>query len=315
MHATARDVTRSGRVRIGLRYELHAAAAEATELYPALLAHAEQAEALGAEVLWISERPFAAEGRAPAALPLCAALAARTRRAHVGAGPLALPLYHPLRLAEDAASLDGVAAGRLELAVGLGADVEGYDGFGIPQRERVPRFEEALALLRQAFSAEPIEFEGRFHTLHGLAVWPPPVRPGGPPIWIAAGADTAARRAARLGDGLLCPPGPAAETAAAAFLAAWREAGRPLADARLALELALPAGDPGPGAALSATQTLVEAALAPFDPLVAVDLLIPATPGEPSGAAALAWLPSLLASVKSASGSADVRGGTEGKGG
>jgi alkanesulfonate monooxygenase SsuD/methylene tetrahydromethanopterin reductase-like flavin-dependent oxidoreductase (luciferase family) len=292
-------------VRVGIRYELHASHAEPGALYAALLAHAEEAEARGAQMLWLSERPFAPDTRVPAALPLCAAIAARTSRAHVGAGPLPLPLYHPLRLAEDAASLDGVSGGRLELAVGLGADSEGFDGFGIAQKERVPRFEEALALLRLAFRSEPIRFEGRFHRVRDLAVWPAPVQPGGPPIWIAAGAPAAVRRAALLGDGLL----QAAEgVAPAAFLGAWREAGRDAGAARVALEVVAGAdGDPW--------RRSVGAAVRRAEGFARVDLLVSATPGESSGADALDALPRIADAVKSLREGTDERGGTGGAGG
>lgn len=251
------------RVRIGFRYDVAAAGADPSALHRALIEHAVRADAAGAELLWLSERPFAPDAGVPAALPLCAAMAARTRAARIGAGPLPLPLYHPLRLAEDAASLDGISDGRLELAVGLGADAEGYDAFGVPPRERVPRFEEALALLRLAWREGPIDFAGRFHSVRGLVLAPRPVQAEGPPLWIAAGADTAVRRAARLGDGLLCPP---AGEAPAVFLAAWREAGKAAAAARLALAVDRPDG---------AAEALGRAA-----GFGAVDLLLAATPGE-----------------------------------
>jgi len=284
------------RVRLGFRYDTAAAAADPAAFPRALLAHAEEVDAAGADLLWLSERPFAPGAGVPAALPLCAALAARTRRARIGAGPLPLPLYHPLRLAEDAASLDGLSGGRLELALGLGADAEGYDAFGVPPRERVPRFEEALALLRLAWREETIEHAGRFHTVHGLSLAPRPVQPGGPPVWIAAGADTAVRRAARLGDGLLCPPTPGA---AGVFLAAWNEAGRTPGAARLAL--ALP---PAP------SFDDVAAALAGAFGYGAVDLLLPANPDAAAAdARALAHLADTVKSQGASTDEPQGRGG------
>ncbi|HSD29497.1 MAG TPA: LLM class flavin-dependent oxidoreductase, partial [Vicinamibacteria bacterium] len=93
--------------------------------------------------------------------------------------------------------------------------------------------EEGLAVLAQAFAGGAVEFTGRHFQISGLRVAPPPVQPGGPPIFLGAGCEVAVRRAARLGCGLL-----AADAAAAfLYLAAWREAGRDPSEARIALRV------------------------------------------------------------------------------
>jgi alkanesulfonate monooxygenase SsuD/methylene tetrahydromethanopterin reductase-like flavin-dependent oxidoreductase (luciferase family) len=281
-----------------LRYDPRAEAEEPARLYPALLAHAAAAERAGADLVWLSERPFARGARVPAALPLCAAVAARTERLRIGVGPLPLPLYHPLRLAEDAAALDGLSGGRLEVAVGLGAHHEGYDGFGVSPRERVPRFEEAVALLRLAWRGGPIEFDGPFHRVHGIALHPEPLQAGGPPLWFGADAEAAVRRAGRLADGLLCPRDPAAP---AHFLAAWREAGRSPAGARLALDLAL-----GPHPTAATAQAALDAALARARGYAALDVLLPAAPGAAEADPALTGLAALRERIKSGPGASDA---------
>jgi alkanesulfonate monooxygenase SsuD/methylene tetrahydromethanopterin reductase-like flavin-dependent oxidoreductase (luciferase family) len=172
-------------------------------LYEALFAHVAAAEARGVDLVWISERPFVPGARIPAALPLCAALAVRTTRVRLGAGPLALPLYHPLRVAEDAATLDGLSAGRIELALGLGGAGQAFTGFGVSSRGRGDRLEEGIALMRAAWSGEPVSFEGRHHTVSDVSISPRPVQQPGPPLWVGATAGAALRRAARLGAGLL----------------------------------------------------------------------------------------------------------------
>ncbi|HME72132.1 MAG TPA: LLM class flavin-dependent oxidoreductase [Myxococcota bacterium] len=219
-------------LHLGLRYDLRGPA-EPERLYPAILEHAARAEAAGFDGLWVSERPFAHAAVVPAALPLLAAIAARTTHIRVGSALLPLPLYHPLRLAEDAATLDGLSGGRLELGLGLGEHTEGFDGFGVPVQGRLERFEESLLVLRQAWGESPVQFEGQYYRLVGPEVFPKPVQRPGPPVWIGASADTGVRLAARLADGFVAGTRRAAER----FLQVWCERGRDPAFARVALEV------------------------------------------------------------------------------
>lgn len=161
-----------------------------------LLALARQAESLG-----LGMAAVAAGGGAPAALPLCAALAAATRRIAVASFGLPLAGHHPLRVAEDAATLDGISDGRFELGLDSGAAP------GAPETPRAPeeaaaRFAEAVEILRQAWSAEPVDFAGRHFHCAGVEVHPKPARPGGPPLWASADGEAAMVCAARLGLGL-----------------------------------------------------------------------------------------------------------------
>ncbi len=277
-------------LRLGLRYDLRGSSAAAGSLerrYAALLEHAQAAEAAGIEVLWISERPFTPEAALPAAFPVCAAIAARTERVRIATGVIPLPLHHPLRVAEDAASLDGLSAGRFELGLGLGEGLEGFDAFGVPLEERVARLEEGVAIIRQAWSDAPVELGGRYYSISGVEVVPKPVQRPGPPIWIGAGALRAVRRAARLGDGLVA----LATEAAAPFLEEWRAQGRDPTRARIALELpALIASDGAPVEAAPAAgrstaiwtpaQAVreIRSRLSELSGFATVDLMFPALP-------------------------------------
>jgi alkanesulfonate monooxygenase SsuD/methylene tetrahydromethanopterin reductase-like flavin-dependent oxidoreductase (luciferase family) len=236
------------KLRLGLRYDLRAPS-DPARLYADILEHADRADALGVDALWISERPFAQDAALPAALPLCAALAVRTRRARVGTAVLPLPLYHPLRLAEDAATIDGLSGGRFDLGLGLGGHAEAFDGFGVPMQSRLARFDESLRVLRLAFAAGPLSHAGEHYRFDGLEVWPKPFRTDGPPLWIGVGSDTIARMAAQLADGAIA----GSVAAASGFLEAWAEHGRDPLAARVALEVAR-AADPDPVRARAALE-------------------------------------------------------------
>jgi alkanesulfonate monooxygenase SsuD/methylene tetrahydromethanopterin reductase-like flavin-dependent oxidoreductase (luciferase family) len=258
------------RIRIALHYDLAPAPAGAPGL-EVLAEHAVRAEAAGADMVWVAERPTAA-GAVPAALPACAAIAARTARVHLGTAVLPLPLHHPLSVAEDGATLDAISGGRFELGVGLGDDPLLLGSFGIASGERTARVEEAVAVVRAAWGGVPASFEGHHYRFDALEVVPRPFLSGGPPIWVGAGAAAAQRRAALLADGLLLAPG----ASPAPFLAARAASGR---EARLAVVLPERNGD----WAAAAARVLEELAKWPLDQL---DLLVPirswATDPEPA---------------------------------
>jgi alkanesulfonate monooxygenase SsuD/methylene tetrahydromethanopterin reductase-like flavin-dependent oxidoreductase (luciferase family) len=168
----------------------------------ACVALGRRAEAIGLDWVAVAER-FDGQGGVPAALPICAALAAETGRVRIATALLPLPLHHPLRVAEEAATVDVLAAGRLELGIGAGAPEAPFAGFGLDGGERAERFAEALAILRGAFGEGPVSYQGRHFRCDAVSVYPKPVQPGGPPLWIGARTPQGLARAAELGAGAL----------------------------------------------------------------------------------------------------------------
>jgi alkanesulfonate monooxygenase SsuD/methylene tetrahydromethanopterin reductase-like flavin-dependent oxidoreductase (luciferase family) len=168
------------------------------ERYAEALDLAVYAEELGFDSVWTSEHHFVDDGYAPSVLPLCAAIAARTSRVEIGTGLLLIPLHDPIRVAEDAATVDLISGGRLILGLGLGWRAEEFEGFGVAMDERVRRLERAVEVLRGAWAGEPVAAAGT-----EVIVTPRPTRAGGPPIWIGAEVERAVRRAGRIGDGFL----------------------------------------------------------------------------------------------------------------
>src|SRR5262249_44109804 len=133
-------------------------------------------------------------------LPALAGLATRTRRIALGTNILILPLYHPLRVAEDVAMIHAMSAGRAILGTAIGYKPEEFEAFGLSLKQRVSRFEEQIEVIRRVWSQSKVTFEGRHFEFRDvslpLATFPTPM----PPLWIGAEIEPAIRRAARLGD-------------------------------------------------------------------------------------------------------------------
>jgi len=168
------------------------------------------AEALGFDSIYISEHHGLPDGFYPTPFVVLAAVAAQTRQVRLWIGILLLPLYHPLHVAEQAAVVDGLSQGRLELGVAVGYRPEEFAAFGVPLEERGARSDEAIPLLRRLFTEERVTHQGRFWQLRDFTLHPRPVQHP-PRIWVGGWSAAALRRAARLGDGWL--PGPTANRA------------------------------------------------------------------------------------------------------
>ena len=129
-----------------------------------------------------------------------AALAARTRTIKLGATVILPPLYHPIRLAEDAANLDVISGGRLFLAGGVGYQEKDFAAMGVPMRERGQRMNEIMEILPLAWEGKPFSYAGKIFTYKDVKVTPTPVQQP-IPFWGGGNAEAAIRRAARLCDG------------------------------------------------------------------------------------------------------------------
>ena len=163
-------------------------------------------------------------------LTYLAAVAARTTTLRVGTGIFQLPIHHPVRVAEQVATIDQLSGGRVSLGVGLGWWPLEYQVHGSDFRTRGARMEEALEILRLVWTTEEAAFDGRFWSFPSLTVQPRPVQSPHPPLWVAGVADTAIDRAARLGDAWLCGPVQSiskAESMLDVYRAACARAGRP----------------------------------------------------------------------------------------
>lgn len=185
----------------GLRFDFRNPAFARTtmaERYEAALDMAEWADGLGAVAVILSEHHGSEDGYLPSALTMAAAIAARTKNLRISIAAIVASLHDPLRLAEEVAVVDHLSHGRLDLVVVNGYVSSEFEMFGRPQRERVRRTEETVGVLRQAWTGEPFDYEGRT-----VRVTPAPFQPGGPSIGLGGSSEGAAKRAARIADNFL----------------------------------------------------------------------------------------------------------------
>jgi probable F420-dependent oxidoreductase len=131
------------------------------------------------------------------------AISVVTQRIRLGTGVLILPQRQPALVAKQVATLDRLSNGRMRLIVGVGWQRPEYESLGVPFGERGSRMDEAIQLIRLYWAESSVTFQGRFYRCEAMAVDPPPIQPGGPPIWLGGGSEPALKRIGRLGDGWL----------------------------------------------------------------------------------------------------------------
>jgi len=172
---------------------------------PDLVEQVRTARQSGFASLWLPHHYLTAPMQMLQLTPIMAYLLPAAKGMMVGPGILILPLLNPVHVAEEAATLDALSGGNYILGVGLGYREGEFAAFGMTLADRAARMNESLGLMRRLWAEPEVTHEGRFYTVrsHGLSLRPPS---GGLPIWIAAQADPAIRRAARAGDAWLIVP-------------------------------------------------------------------------------------------------------------
>lgn len=165
-------------------------------LYRTAVEQAAWADRRGFSAVVLMEHHASRDGYLPSPIVMGGAVAAVTERILLRLSLILLPLYHPLRAAEDLAVLDLISGGRLRLTVGLGYRQEEYEQFGVNMRRRPSLMEEAVETLKQAWTGEPFEFQGRT-----VRILPRPAQRPRPAIYMGGASPASARRAARIADG------------------------------------------------------------------------------------------------------------------
>lgn len=184
----------------------------------------------GWDSVWVGQHHLSDTMAMPHPVPLLARLIPESGDMALGMGVCLIGMHNPVDVAETFASLDVLSGGRLVFGVGLGyRDVE-FDAFGIPRHDRVRRFVENLRVIEALWTEEKVDADLAWCRLDGVTLHVRPLQTPRPPIWMAADADRAVARAARLADTWMINPHATVDTIGRQldlFRAARADAGRP----------------------------------------------------------------------------------------
>jgi alkanesulfonate monooxygenase SsuD/methylene tetrahydromethanopterin reductase-like flavin-dependent oxidoreductase (luciferase family) len=173
-------------------------------IYQEMLTLARTIDDAGLASAWVSEHHFTEDGYLSGTMPSLGALAAETSDVEIGTCIALAPLYDPVRLAEDAATVDLLSEGRTTLGLAIGSNPREFEAFGVPIEERADRLADTVDIVRNAWSDGPLGYESAFHDVDpDVTVTPKPERDT--PIMLGGAAKPAVRRAARTADAWCAP--------------------------------------------------------------------------------------------------------------
>ena len=200
------------------------------EAFDASFTLVDEAERLGVDSVWLAEYHFNPGRVLSSPILIATAIAARTERIRMGLAVQCLPLGHPVRLAEEAATLDQLSRGRLEYGVGRGTFPNVHEGFNTPFAESRGRFEESLEVIKKAWTEDTFSFEGEFYQFRDLCVEPKPFQQPHPPIRVGITSAESFSITGRMGYPILINPSRVFTFAELsdqinAYRQAWQEAG------------------------------------------------------------------------------------------
>jgi alkanesulfonate monooxygenase SsuD/methylene tetrahydromethanopterin reductase-like flavin-dependent oxidoreductase (luciferase family) len=183
------------------------------------------AERWGLDAMWLAELHVAPERSVLAApLNIASAIATRTTRMKIGIAVQVLPLCHPLRLAEEASTVDHISHGRLIFGVGRSGFPRTYEAYGISYAESRERFAEVLEIVRRAWTQERFSFDGQFYKFDNVCLVPKPYQTPHPEIRIAATSPDTYPGIGKLGHPIFCAVRLGTLSELAPNLLAYREA-------------------------------------------------------------------------------------------
>src|SRR5260370_2367472 len=158
-----------------------------TDAFAQAFEQVDAAERHGLDAMWLAELHVdPARSVLAAPMTIASAIAARTERIKIGIAVQVLPLCHPLRLAEEAATVDQISRGRLIFGVGRSGLPRTYEDYGVSYAESRDRFSEVLDIVERAWSQPTFSYEGKYYSFKNIAVAPRPLQRPFPPSRIAA---------------------------------------------------------------------------------------------------------------------------------
>jgi alkanesulfonate monooxygenase SsuD/methylene tetrahydromethanopterin reductase-like flavin-dependent oxidoreductase (luciferase family) len=173
------------------------------EIYARGVEMAQAAEALGFRNVWLAEHHFSTYGYLSRPAQLATYIAARTTRIRVGTAVIVVPLHHPLVIAEEIATLDLLAGGRVDIGLGRGYQHYEFERFGLELESGRGRWEESVDIVLKALEGRPFSYDGKFFKIPETTVFPQPVQRPHPPIWITAQSPDSVEAAVRRGFNVL----------------------------------------------------------------------------------------------------------------
>jgi alkanesulfonate monooxygenase SsuD/methylene tetrahydromethanopterin reductase-like flavin-dependent oxidoreductase (luciferase family) len=171
------------------------------------IAQVQAADRLGFDSAWLAELHFNQRFSVmPAPLMIASAIAQTTERIHIGTAVHLMPLHQPIRLAEEAATLDVLSGGRSIFGIGRGAIPAHFQGYGIDQEQARDRFLEGLEVVLGLWNEENFTYRGRYYNVEGLTIAPLPIQRPHPPVYIAANSPDTFNIVGQLGHNILVAP-------------------------------------------------------------------------------------------------------------
>jgi luciferase family oxidoreductase group 1 len=173
------------------------------EVYARALDLAQAAESLGFRNIWLAEHHFSTYGYLPRPAQLATYIAAKTTRLRVGTAVIVVPLHHPLIVAEEIATLDLLADGRVDIGLGRGYQHYEFERLGLELDTARTRWEESVDIILKALGGEPFTYDGKLFKIPETTIFPQPVQKPHPPIWVTAQSPESVEATVRRGFNLL----------------------------------------------------------------------------------------------------------------
>jgi luciferase family oxidoreductase group 1 len=164
---------------------------------------AQAAETLGFRNVWLAEHHFSTYGYLSRPVQLATYIAAKTKTLRVGTAVIVVPLHHPLVIAEEIATLDLLAGGRVDIGLGRGYQHYEFERFGLELSSSRARWDEAVDVLLLAFQGKPFAYDGKLYKIPETTIFPQPLQQPHPPIWITAQSPDSVEAAVRRGFNVL----------------------------------------------------------------------------------------------------------------
>ena len=195
-------------MEFGIFYQLPCAEDQSPAArYADTISQAQLADDLGFDTVWLAEVHFNPRFSVlPAPLLLGSAIAQTTTKLKIATAVNLMPLHHPVRLAEEFATLDVISQGRAILGTGRGAMLQQYAGYGVEVGEGRERFLEGLDLVVKAWTSEELNYEGKYYQVSGIRVVPKPYQKPHPPVYIASNSVDTFPMVGELGQNILVAP-------------------------------------------------------------------------------------------------------------